>query len=98
MEETLNGRGLAAWENLESGKLHKEKPSLRFPMAIADIFAGLLVTVLGFGLGTQHKSHGSLLTYWEGNFEKAPSLTECSPICYLEWYCASSSIFFIPKY
>lgn len=98
MEETLNGRGLTAWENMESGKLHKEKPTFRFPMAIADIFAGLLVTILGFGLGTPHKSHGSLLTCWEGKVGKEPSLTECSLICYLEWYCASSSIFFIPKY
>ena len=79
---------------MESSKLHKEKPSLRFPMAIDDIFAGLLVTILGFGLGTPHKSHGSLLTYWEGMVEKEPSLTECSLIYYLEWYCASSSIFF----
>ena len=98
MEETLNGRGLAAWENLESGKLHKEKLALRFPMAIDDIFASFLETILGFGLGTPHKSHGILLTCWEGKVRKEPSLTECSLICYLEWYCASSSIFFIPKY
>ena len=98
MEETLNGRGLAAWENLESGKLHKEKLALRFPMAIDDIFAGLLVTILGFGLGTPHKSDGSLLTCWEGKVGKESSLTECSLICYLEGYCASSSQFFIPKY
>ena len=45
-------------------------------MAIADIFAGLLVTVLGFGLGTPHKSHGSLLTCWEGKVGKAPNLTD----------------------
>ena len=82
---------------MESGKLHKEKPALRFPMAIDDIFHGLLVTILGFGLGTPHKSHGSL-TCWEGKVGKEPSLTECSPIYYLEWYCALSSIFFIPKY
>ena len=75
MEETLNGRGLAAWENMESGKLHKEKLALRFPMAIADIFYGLLVIVLGFGLGTPHKSHGSLLTCWEGKVGKEPSLS-----------------------
>ena len=89
---------MATWENMGSGKLHKEKPDLRFPMAIADIFVGLLVTIMGFGLGTPHKSHGILLTCWEGKVGKESSLTECSRICYLEGYCASSSIFFIPKY